>query len=508
MNYQEKKNISETKTKIDQKKIRRKKLDFICSKGFNFPNKFKPTISVKKIIENYNNIESVKLKENNVAVKVAGRIIRQRFMGKAAFIVLKQGYMEIQIYITQQIILSNKYIDKFKDLDLGDIIGVKGILFRTKTKELSIYCKDIELLTKSLRPFPNKYHGLLDQETRYRKRYLDLISNKKIFTIFETRSNIISKIRSFMKKNKFLEVETPMIQTIPGGADARPFITHHNTLNMNMYLRISPELYLKRLIVGGFNRIFEINKNFRNEGISNRHSPEFTMMELYSCFDTYKEMMIIIEQLIKELVCKISKKKIITYGKNEINFKTPYKKISIKNAILKYNPNINSSDLESLSSIKKISKKLNIEMKEDWMIGKFIIEIFEKTVEKKIIQPTFITEYPIEVSLLARKKNSNKNIAERFEFFIAGYEIANGFSELNDAIDQKKRFKQQINKKNIDKSNIFFYDEDYIKALEYGLPPTAGLGLGIDRLIMLLTNQKNIRDVILFPILKNISEKK
>ncbi|WP_343152523.1 lysine--tRNA ligase [Buchnera aphidicola] len=506
MNYQKDKNIFLTKEEPDQKKIRRKKLNFFRSKGFNFPNKFKPTISIKKIILNYKNLENLKLKEQNIIVQVAGRIIKQRFMGKSTFIILQEGNKEIQVYLTQEKILSNKYIKKFKDLDLGDIIGIKGKLFKTKTKELSIYCDNLKLLNKSLHPLPNKYHGLIDQELRYRKRYLDLISNKKIFTIFKNRSKIMINIRRFMEKNNFLEVETPMMQNLPGGADARPFITHHNTLNMNMYLRISPELYLKKLIIGGFNRIFEINKNFRNEGISTRHNPEFTMMELYSTYDTYKDMMKILEKLIKKIVYKTFKEEIINYGKNKINFNVPFKKISIKNAILEHNPKIKYSDLESLSKIKKISKKLNIEIKENWKIGKFILEIFEKTVEKKIIQPTFITEYPTEVSLLARKTNFDENIAERFEFFIAGYEIANGFSELNDAEDQKKRFKNQIEEKNIDESNMFFYDKDYINALEYGLPPTAGLGIGIDRLIMILTNQNNIRDVILFPILKKIKK--
>ncbi|CAL4323780.1 lysine--tRNA ligase [Buchnera aphidicola] len=502
MNYQKDKNTFLTTEENDQKKIRIKKLNLLRSKGFNFPNKFKPNILIKDIIFAYKNVESLKLKNKNIIVKVAGRIIKQRFMGKSTFIIIQEGNNEIQIYLTKEKILLNKYIKKFKDLDLGDIIGIKGKLFKTKTKELSIYCENLKLLNKSLRPLPNKYHGLTDQQLRYRKRYLDLISNKEIYTIFQIRSKIMINIRHFMEKNNFLEVETPILQNLPGGADARPFITHHNTLNMNLYLRIAPELYLKKLIVGGFNRIFEINKNFRNEGISTRHSPEFTMMELYSTYDTYEDMMVILEKIIKKIIRKTFKKETINYAENKINFNLPFKKISIKKAILEHNPQIKDTDLESLSRIKKISKKLNIEIDKNWKIGKFIIEIFEKTVEKKIIQPTFITEYPIEVSLLARKSDFNKNIAERFEFFIAGYEIANGFSELNDSEDQKNRFKEQIKKKNLNKLDMFFYDKDYINALEYGLPPTAGLGVGIDRLIMILTNQNNIRDVILFPILK------
>ncbi|VFP79281.1 lysine--tRNA ligase [Buchnera aphidicola] len=480
--------------------IRKNKLIQLRQKGFNFPNTFKYTKTIKTIYCLYKDHTKSDLKKINYQISIAGRIIKKRILGKASFFVIQHDNYKIQIYIKSNLFTSNYYKNYIIELDLGDIIGVKGILFKTNTLELSIYCKKIYLLTKSLRPLPDKYSGLQNKEIKYRKRYLDLLSNSNVTKIFKKRSYIISNIRSFMKKKDFLEVETPMMHPIPGGANAKPFVTYHNALNERMYLRVAPELYLKRLIVGGFDKIFEINRNFRNEGLSTRHNPEFTMMEIYMSYSHYTDMMILLEKLCRFLVKNIFNSLIIKYDKHELNFEKPIRKMTMIESILKFNKNIHISDFKNIKKTKKIAKKLNLNTKLCNSLGELIHLIFEKTTEKKIISPTFITEYPIEISPLAKK---NDKFAERFEFFISGYEIANGFSELNDPEEQKKRFKiQELQKENINISKNFYYDKDYITALEHGLPPTAGLGIGIDRLIMIMTNQKNIRDVILFPILK------
>ncbi|XBC43194.1 MAG: lysine--tRNA ligase [Buchnera aphidicola (Meitanaphis flavogallis)] len=492
----------------NEEQQRRKKLYILKKNGFNFPNDFKSNQNVIDINNNYELCSHDQLKILNVFVSLAGRITRKRIMGRSSFFILKDYSGEIQLYIMEKHGSNFCYADIVKELDLGDIIGVKGSLFKTKTQELSIYCKELKLLTKSLKPLPNKFHGLYNKEIRYRKRYLDLISNKHLSYIFKERSQIFIYIRKFMLENKFLEVETPMMQSIPGGATARPFITYHNSLDLNLYLRISPELYLKRLIIGGFNRIFEINRNFRNEGISTRHNPEFTMMEVYMAYSDYKDMMIFTENLLKNLVQKTKGHLIFKYGKYELNFEKSFCKLTMKQAILNFNSNITVSDLDNLEKMKNIAHVLGIKIENNWKIGKLTSEIFEKTVEKCLIQPTFITDYPIDISPLSRRNNKNINIADRFELFIAGYELANGFSELNDPDDQKERFFNQTRELDVQcEDHLMFYDEDYITALEYGLPPTSGLGIGIDRLIMILTNQKSIRDVIFFPILKPIHSK-
>jgi len=387
-------------------------------------------------------------------------------------------------------------------LDIGDIIGIKGYLFKTKTNELTINCKNLTLLAKSLHCLPDKYHGLINKELCYRKRYLDLIMNKKTFNIFEKRSDIISKIRSLMKKRKFLEVETPILQSIPGGATARPFVTYNNSLNINMFLRIAPELYLKRLIIGGFKKIFEINKSFRNEGLSVKHNPEFTMMEAYIAYADYTYAMKLIEELFLEICLFATGKDKINFNGHQLDFNSSFKKMTMKESILYFNSKIELSDLNDYKKLLKICSSLGINTDPVWGIGKLLGEIFEKTVEKNLIQPIFITDYPTEISPLAKCKKDAKHFTERFELFIAGYEIGNGFSELNDSEEQKNRFLQQIRYNTDTKDSNFFYDEDYITALEHGLPPTAGLGIGIDRLIMIFTNKKNIRDVIFFPTLR------
>ncbi|QFQ32249.1 lysine--tRNA ligase [Buchnera aphidicola] len=486
-----------------EKKIRKEKLIEMKKNGFSYPNNFKKNINSIKIHKTYGKKTSHELKQMNVQVAIAGRMVKKRIMGKAAFFILQDIEGQIQVYIQEKSVTSKFYHEHFKKFDIGDILGVDGYLFKTQTQELSIYTKNITILTKSLKSFPDKFHGLLNQEKRYRKRYLDLISNSQIYNIFKNRSNIIQLIRTFMLEKKFLEVETPMLHNIPGGASARPFKTHHNEINKTMYLRIAPELYLKKLIIGGFERIFELNRNFRNEGVSTKHNPEFTMMEAYIAYSDYRYMMNFTEKLLQKIVSDLFNTNIIKYKEYYINFNTPFSKLTMKEAILKFNPNISLSDLKNLKKIKKIANNINIEIKETWSIGQIENEIFEKTVEKNLIQPTFITEYPVEVSPLARRNNVNPQITDRFELFIAGYEIGNGFSELNDPEDQKNRFLNQIKMKEKEENESIFYDADYIEALQYGLPPTSGLGIGIDRLIMILTNQKSIREVILFPALRS-----
>jgi lysyl-tRNA synthetase class 2 len=492
-----------------ERQNRIKKLKLLQNDGFNFPNNFKKNNFSKKIFSKYNSKNKKELEKLNIQVKVSGRIINKRIMGKATFLSLQDSLGKIQIYCTQNSLQSKKNnYTFFKNLDLGDIVGIEGNIFKTKTCELTIHCKKFILLTKSIRPLPEKYHGLVNKEIRYRKRYIDFISNRNLKKIFEKRAILISSIRKYMKKKKILEVETPMLHNVPGGAIAKPFITYHNSLDKKMYLRIAPELYLKRLIIGGFEKIFEINRNFRNEGISSKHNPEFTMMEIYISYVDYKYMM----KFLKKLICYISKK---IYGKNNFeyqnnyfDFNKPFQKFTMKESILKFNKFIKKSDLEDIQKIKEISKKMNLKIKKKWKIGKIITQIFEKTVEKKLIQPTFITEYPTEVSPLARRNNNNKKIADRFEFFMGGYEIGNGFSELNDPKEQKKNFKKQIKNKKKENNKNKIYDKEYIIALEHGMPPTSGLGIGIDRLTMIFTNQKNIKDVIIFPTVSTIKNKK
>ncbi|QCI17824.1 lysine--tRNA ligase [Buchnera aphidicola (Acyrthosiphon lactucae)] len=485
---------------------REKKLINMKKKGFSFPNNFRRNTTSKKIYKKHQKKDRNELKISNIEVSIAGRMIQRRIMGKASFFTLQDMEGKIQIYINEKNISSEFYNTHFKKWDIGDILGVIGILFKTKTGELSVHCQNIKILNKSLKSLPDKFHGLSNQEIRYRQRYLDLISNNKLHDIFKKRSNIIMAIRNFMIKNDFLEVETPMLQSIPGGANARPFITYHNEINAKMYLRIAPELYLKKLIIGGFERIFELNRNFRNEGVSARHNPEFTMMEAYIAYSNYEDMMILIENLFKSITKFLFNDNKIIFNKNNFDFSQPFHRLTMKNAILQFNPKITLSDLNDFKKIKKIAKSIGIKVKKQWGNGQIENEIFEKTVEKKLIQPTFITQYPVEVSPLARRNDINPDTTDRFELFIAGYEIGNGFSELNDVEDQKTRFLNQIKKANKEENKNMFYDEDYIEALKYGLPPTSGLGIGIDRLIMILTDQISIRDVILFPTLRSFKK--
>ncbi|CAD83333.1 lysyl-tRNA synthetase [Candidatus Blochmanniella floridana] len=474
-----------------------------------FPNDFRRNYISDQLHQKYDHKTNTELIHLNVKVSVAGRIMTRRIMGKSSFMTLRDGGGCIQLYFTIHDMKSQTmYFKVIKTWDIGDLIGVKGVLFKTRTGELSIHCKEMVLLTKSLRSLPDKFHGLRNIETKYRQRYLDLIVNEESMKTFKIRSLIISEIRRFMHQHHFIEVETPMMHHIPGGALARPFVTYHNKLNMNMYLRIAPELYLKKLIIGGFEKIFEINRNFRNESISPYHNPEFTMMEIYEAYVDYNNMIIFVQELFRTLTERILRKSVIEYGDYSLDFEKPFIKMSIKEAIMYYLPDIRTKNIDDILVVFDILKFFKVPSDNQWTLEKLHMVLFEEIVSKKIIQPTCITHYPIEVSPLARCSNDNAKIADRFELFIAGHEIGNGFSELNDPDDQRNRFLKQATEKMInndidqDESNMP-YDKDYIVALEYGLPPTAGVGIGIDRLVMLLTNKHNIRDVILFPTLRS-----
>lgn len=480
--------------------LRKQKLIELREKGVPFPNDFKRSHVAACLHGKYDELskEALEAIEDKEEVKVAGRVMLRRVMGKASFITLQDLSGRIQVYLRKNDLPEGVY-DDFKHWDLGDIVGVKGTLFKTNTGELSIYANDARLLTKSLRPLPDKFHGLADQEMRYRQRYVDLIMNGDSRKIFETRSKLIAELRQFFLERKYMEVETPMMQVIPGGAAAKPFETHHNALDQKMYLRIAPELYLKRLVVGGFERVFEINRNFRNEGLSTRHNPEFTMIEFYEAYADYKDMMDLTENLLKRLANNVLGSQVLEYQGQTIDFSKPFTRMTVLESILHYNPQLKEEDLLDQDKARKIAESLGIKLEDSMGLGKVQIEIFEKTVEDQLMQPTFITEYPAEVSPLARANDQNPFITDRFEFFVGGREVANGFSELNDAEDQAERFKAQVAQKDAGDEEAMHYDADYIRALEYGMPPTAGEGIGIDRLVMLFTNQASIRDVLLFP---------
>jgi lysyl-tRNA synthetase class 2 len=480
--------------------IRKQKLAELRNNGFNFPNQFRRQHLAADLMAQYAAVSKEDLAEKHVKVAVAGRIVLRRVMGKASFVHIQDVSGRVQVYLRQND-LADAY-EQFKHWDLGDIIGVKGELFITNTGELTIHAESVELLTKSLRPLPDKFHGLADQEMRYRKRYVDLIANEDSRNTFLMRSRLVKAFRQFMDGHQFLEVETPMLHPIPGGAVARPFITHHNTLDMQMYLRIAPELYLKRLVVGGFERVYEINRNFRNEGISTRHNPEFTMIEFYQAYADYNDLMDFTEQLFRHLCDEVIGCRQLDYQGITLDFEKPFARISIKEAILQHHPDVMAAQLETIEGCRAVLDTLNLGYKKTDAVGKLQMIMFEETVEHQLIQPTFVTEYPTEVSPLARRSESNPDVTDRFEFFIAGREIANGFSELNDAEDQAERFQKQVEDKDAGDLEAMHFDSDYIEALEYGMPPTAGEGIGIDRLVMLFTNSPSIRDVILFPQLR------
>jgi lysyl-tRNA synthetase class 2 len=476
---------------------RRAKLARLRERGIAFPNDFRRNALAADLLNAYGDKSAAALDAAPVRVSVAGRMRAKRVMGKASFAKIEDGSGAIQIFL-QQSALEGAY-DEFKSWDVGDILGVEGTLFRTKTDELSVRVARIVLLTKSLRPLPDKWHGIADTELRYRRRYVDLVMNEESRRVFETRSAIVRYLRAFLDSRGFLEVETPMLHPIPGGAAARPFKTHHNALDAQMYLRIAPELYLKRLTVGGFERVYEINRNFRNEGVSTQHNPEFTMLELYQAYADYSDLMELIETLFQGLADTLIGSRKLLYQGTEFDLSKKFARNSIEDIILANNADLDPMSLRDTSYLRRVCDQMKIPYKAGDGPGKLQIEIFERTGEHTLIQPTFAYAYPAEVSPLSRRNDQDPFITDRWEFFIGGRELANGFSELNDAEDQAQRFKEQVMRKDAGDEEAMYYDADYVRALEYGMPPTAGLGLGVDRLVMLYTNSPSIRDVLLFP---------
>ncbi|MBY0573922.1 MAG: lysine--tRNA ligase [Undibacterium sp.] len=486
---------------------RRNKLAAIRAKGVAFPNDFQPTHKAADLQAQYGETEREALEALNVSVAVAGRMMLKREAGKkAAFATLQDASGiradgRIQLYVTLDK-TGEEAMEAFRHYDLGDILGIEGVLFKTKTDELTVKVTKLRLLTKSLRPLPDKFHGLANQEIKYRQRYVDLIMSEETRRTFKARTAAMNSIRSFMNQHDFMEVETPMLHVIPGGAAAKPFITHHNALDMQMYLRIAPELYLKRLVVGGFDRVFEVNRNFRNEGVSPRHNPEFTMMEFYAAYVDYKWLMTFTEDVIRKAAVDAHGTAVLTYQGKELDLSKPFQRLTIVGAINKYAPHYTAEQLNDAEFIKTELKKFGVKPFATAGLGALQLALFEETAEAQLWEPTYIIDYPAEVSPLARASDTVAGITERFELFMTGREIANGFSELNDAEDQAARFQAQVAAKDAGDEEAMYYDADYIRALEYGMPPTGGCGIGIDRLMMLITDSPNIRDVILFPHLR------
>ncbi|BCE01619.1 lysine--tRNA ligase [Marinicellulosiphila megalodicopiae] len=478
------------------------KLDSIKARRNAYPNHVRRTHTATQLQSEFGEETKEDLVGINKSITIVGRVISRR----GPFVTLQDESGTVQAYLGKALQKSN---EDWAVLDLGDIIGCSGIL--AKSGKGQLYCEmftddDFIILNKTLRPLPDQWSGLADQEIKYRQRYVDLIVSAETRKTFSIRSKIISQIRSFLTERGFMEVETPMLQTIPGGASAKPFETHHNAMDIDMFLRIAPELYLKRLVVGGFEKVFEINRNFRNEGVSTRHNPEFTMLEWYQAYADYNDLMDLTEEMLRHLANSVLGSTTLTYADEEYDLAVPFERLSMLQAVLNYNEQFSVSDFATLEAAQNAAKSIGIEPKVTWGIGKLLCEVFEETVEEKLKGPIFITEYPAEISPLARRNDDNPEITDRFEFFISGREIGNGFSELNDPIDQAERFKSQVAEKDAGDDEAMFYDEDYINALEYGLPPTAGEGLGIDRLVMFFTNSQTIKDVILFPHMKPVSK--
>jgi lysyl-tRNA synthetase class 2 len=485
---------------------RRAKLAALREKGVAFPNDFRPAHKAADLHAKYGEMNNEQLEAEPIKVSVAGRMMLKRIMGKASFATIqdssgRNAEGRIQLYITNDNAGEETHA-VFKHYDLGDILGAEGLLFKTKTGELSVKVTGLRLLTKSLRPLPDKFHGLADQEMKYRQRYVDLIMSEETRRTFKARTAAMSSMRRFMAEHGFMEVETPMLHPIPGGAAAKPFITHHNALDMQMFLRIAPELYLKRLVVGGFDRVFEVNRNFRNEGVSPRHNPEFTMMEFYAAYVDYKWLMDFTEAVIRQAAIDAHGTAQLSYQGRELDLSKPFARLTIVEAINKYAPQYTKEHLHDAAFVRTELKKFGVEPLANAGLGALQLALFEETAESQLWEPTYIIDYPIEVSPLARASDTVPGITERFELFITGREIANGFSELNDPEDQAARFMAQVEAKNAGDEEAMYFDADYIRALEYGLPPTGGCGIGIDRLMMLITDSPNIRDVILFPHLR------
>ena len=480
---------------------RRAKLAAIRAGGTAFPNDFDRTHEAGSLHVEFDASEAAALEAGPVQVSVAGRMMLKRVMGKASFATLQDGSGRIQLYVQRDAVGEAVY-EAFKHWDLGDILGATGTLFKTRTGELSVQVTAVRLLVKAIRPLPEKFHGLSDQEQKYRQRYLDLITSEESRRVFVARSRIVQKVREFLVERGYLEVETPMMHPIPGGAAAKPFITHHNALDMELFLRIAPELYLKRLVVGGMERVFEINRNFRNEGISTRHNPEFTMIEFYEAYRDYRYLMQLTEDMFRFVAESVLGATKFSYGGRELDFGKPFARLTITEAIARYQPQYTQAQLADAAFLRQEVARLGANIRPNEGLGGLQLLLFEETTEGQLFDPTFIIDYPAEVSPLARRSDTRPDITERFELFIAGREIANGFSELNDAEDQAERFREQARQKEAGDQEAMHYDADYVRALEHGLPPAAGEGIGIDRLVMLLTDSPSIRDVILFPQLR------
>ncbi|HSS63397.1 MAG TPA: lysine--tRNA ligase [Gammaproteobacteria bacterium] len=480
---------------------RREKLAELRKRGNPYPNDFRRNAVAAEVCAQHDSKDAAVLEEEKPEVAIAGRMMTRRIMGKASFAHLQDVSGKIQIYVRRDDLPEGAYAE-FKQWNLGDILGVEGFVFKTRTGELSVHASSIRLLVKSLMPLPEKFHGLADLETRYRQRYVDLIVNEDTRRTFRTRARVTDYLRKFFNQRDYLEVETPMMQVIPGGAVARPFKTHHNVLDMDLYLRIAPELFLKRLVVGGFERVYEINRNFRNEGVSTQHNPEFTMLEFYGAYQDFNDYMDLTEEMMRGLAKELTGSTEISYQGERIDFDPAFERLTVREAILKHNPGIKGADLDDDEKCLAVAKKLGIDPEDTWGRGKLWVEVFEKTVEDNLKSPTFITAYPTEVSPLSRRNDEDAFVTDRFEFFVGGREIANGFSELNDPEDQAERFRNQVRAKEAGDLEAMHFDEDYIRSLEYGMPPTAGEGVGIDRLVMLFTDSPSIRDVLLFPYMR------
>ena len=479
---------------------RREKLRGLREAGQAFPNDFRRNTLAAEVHERFGQLEAAELEGDGTRVVVAGRMMAKRVMGKASFAQLQDNSGRIQLFLSRDT-LAEAY-QAFKGWDVGDIIGASGTVFRTRKGELSIHCDELRLLTKSLRPLPEKWHGLTDNETRYRQRYLDLMVNERSREVFALRTRVLSAMRRFLDERGFMEVETPMMQPIPGGAAARPFVTHHNALGRDLYLRIAPELYLKRLVVGGFERVYEINRNFRNEGVSTRHNPEFTMLEFYQAYADHRDLMDLTEELLRHLAVEATGTGTITWQEHSYDFGSTFDRISLKQAILRCNPELPAEALERREEAAAAAEAYGLDVDPKDGLGKILALLFEETAEDQLRGPVFVTDYPKEVSPLARPRDDDPFFTERFELIVGGREIANGFSELNDPEDQAARFKEQAAERDAGDQEAMHYDADYIRALEYGLPPTAGEGIGIDRLVMLLADCESIRDVLLFPAMR------